>query len=201
MKKLAIIAAVAVIASATFLESCKKGENDPFLSFRSRKGRVAGEWKVSSGSGSSTNGQGVSSTWTFDGTTLTQIQGSNPSTTPYTIEYTFDKDGSFTQIDVTSVGQTTLTTTTSGTWNFTGKVGEDKNKDRIVMRTLSEVTTSVNPASTSTITYTGDDAPSDIMYIDQLKNKEIIFKFKGSQTSGNPATTDSNEGTYTLTAK
>jgi hypothetical protein len=43
---LAVLSIGVLLAPA--LESCKKGEEDPSLSLRSRKGRVAGEWKVAS---------------------------------------------------------------------------------------------------------------------------------------------------------
>ncbi|MBT3963903.1 MAG: hypothetical protein HOE95_07270, partial [Flavobacteriales bacterium] len=44
MKKLIGISLVVVL----MLPGCKKGEEDPFFSFSSRKGRLAGEWVVSS---------------------------------------------------------------------------------------------------------------------------------------------------------
>ncbi|PIP55156.1 MAG: hypothetical protein COX07_01410 [Bacteroidetes bacterium CG23_combo_of_CG06-09_8_20_14_all_32_9] len=31
------------------IPSCKKGDNDPFLSLRSRKARITGEWKLITG--------------------------------------------------------------------------------------------------------------------------------------------------------
>ena len=43
MKNLLLI--LALVAAFT---SCKKGENDPFLSLKSRKGRLAGDWIVKS---------------------------------------------------------------------------------------------------------------------------------------------------------
>lgn len=41
--------AVMAIVGVTTVSSCKKGENDPFLSLRSRKARVTGEWKLTKG--------------------------------------------------------------------------------------------------------------------------------------------------------
>lgn len=48
---MSIIAAAAMLIPT--LNSCKKGSNDPFLSLRSRKARVAGEWTIASWSESS----------------------------------------------------------------------------------------------------------------------------------------------------
>lgn len=47
MKKL--LAALLVLSLAGFLQSCKRGEEDPGLSFSSRDNRLAGEWEISSG--------------------------------------------------------------------------------------------------------------------------------------------------------
>lgn len=48
MKRYLNILLLIVFVSSTFvLESCfKKGPNDPFISFRSRKARVVGDWKI-----------------------------------------------------------------------------------------------------------------------------------------------------------
>lgn len=49
MKNFTNIFAVAIIAALAMptLNSCKKGEEDPFLSLKTRKARVAGEWTLS----------------------------------------------------------------------------------------------------------------------------------------------------------
>lgn len=39
---------LALIASVALVSSCKRGEEDPFLSFRSRDARLMGEWTLSS---------------------------------------------------------------------------------------------------------------------------------------------------------
>ncbi|MDQ3109446.1 MAG: hypothetical protein M3R17_06085, partial [Bacteroidota bacterium] len=82
-----------------------------------------------------------------------------------------------------------------------GKIGEDKNKDHIVMRTLvsTDVTVIGSSSSTSTDTYTGDNAPAQIMYIDQLKGKEIILTYDGTSSNGTASQDDKNSGSYTLT--
>lgn len=197
--KTSIKIAVAALVIASFgFEGCKKGANDPFLSLSSRKARVAGDWKVSAGSGSSTNSSGTT-TWTYDGATMTTTSGSSSSTSSVTMTHSFTKDGTFESVTVYSGTGYSNTVTDKGTWNFTGKIGEDKNKDHIVMKTTSSVDVTVigSSSTTTTDTYTGDDAPTSIMYIDQLKGKEMIFTYKGSSTSG--SSTSSNEGSYTLT--
>jgi hypothetical protein len=46
MKKVILVLLMAVIAMPTF-QSCKKYENGPSLSFRSKKARVANDWAIS----------------------------------------------------------------------------------------------------------------------------------------------------------
>lgn len=190
------VAIAALAISAFVLDGCKKGEGDPFLSLASRKARVAGEWKVSSGEGTSSEVIGSTTfteTWTYDGATETTVSnpGNTTTTSKYTVEHTFEKDGTFKSVETDNNGSTPQVTTTTGTWNFTGGVGEMKNKSQLVMTTLTVTN------SAGTITFTGSDAPSSIMDIYQLKGKEMIFKGEGTTNPGS----ESNTFSWTLTAK
>ena len=53
--------------------------------------------------------------------------------------------------------------TSEGTWNFTGKIGENKNKDHIVIK----VTKSTDPNSTQTYVSDGFDTG---IFIDELRD-------------------------------
>ncbi len=122
MKKLTNVLALLSIGVllAPALESCKKGEEDPGLSLRSRKGRVAGEWNVSSYDETTTYTQNSSSfigpsttssssngtlKVTFDGEKFTTENITNNSSggsssikivAPGEFKYSFKKDGTFT---------------------------------------------------------------------------------------------------------
>ena len=166
MKKtmLAFLAVGLLIATP----SCKKGENDPFLSLKSRKARIAGDWSITGfdytntftqadgDNGSNTgvlNGDVITFTNTFTsgGTTVT----STSTTTINDASYTFTKEGTYTAVwntttvDVqTNNGFTTTTTdveknTTTGDWSFIGKQKKTyKNKERIVLNALKTVSSS-----------------------------------------------------------
>jgi hypothetical protein len=201
MKTFAKVTVAMLVLASLGLESCKKGEGDPFLSLRSRKGRVAGEWKVTAGKGSSVS-SASSTTWTYDGATesSTEVIGtsSTTDTDTYTKEYTFEKDGTYTSSHIETVGTTTITTTTKGNWNFEGGVGEVKNKSQIVMVT-TEYTES-NGTTTNTTSYTGSTPfNTEVWDVYQLKSKEMIVKSKTSMTSG--TNTSTTESEWTLTAK
>src|SRR5688500_16152298 len=112
-RTLTALAMVALLAPA--IESCKKGEEDPSISMRSRKARVAGEWNVSSYDASSTSTQtqssgGVSETTnstrtdTYDGTKFTSkttytdndLSTTVTETEDLTMSYNFTNEGTFT---------------------------------------------------------------------------------------------------------
>lgn len=99
------IAIVAIVMPA--FNSCKKGEDDPFLSLQSRKARVTGEWTVdnwkeesnfnstSSSSGETSTGSGISKT-EMNGSSLTIFESGTYSGTWGTYSYTMNGSGSVT---------------------------------------------------------------------------------------------------------
>lgn len=124
-KKVMIALAVAALVAPT-LESCKKGENDPGLSLRSRKGRVAGEWKVksweekNSSTASYTNTQTTSPALTSDGT----------STSGNSSNSTVSFDGTnFKHIESSSYTSNNVTTTSDTTYSGTGEIKYTFEKD------------------------------------------------------------------------
>lgn len=138
------------VAGVAFVASCKKGEDDPSLSLRSRKSRVAGEWKVSSAetkmtttgsAGTSTSSSTSTETWTGDtykaSESSTYSSGGSSSSSTSTIDgtvetntYTFEKDGTWkqnlkyttteTETDDVFGGQVKTTTVTNYTISKSG---------------------------------------------------------------------------------
>lgn len=149
MKTLRFI--VLIILGVSFImtwNSCKKGPEDPFFSLYSRKHRVVGDWTVS--------------VYTVDFKdslrrvidSLT-IQGGCGEETDKTVDYysyiiTFDKNGGYIEnlkvrtensIDILNntvncfdaITNDSVTTVTSKKWNFTGNIGDVKNKEQLVL--------------------------------------------------------------------
>lgn len=171
LKNIFIIATAFFTLATTFV-GCKKGDGDPFISLYSRKARVVGKWKLSSGTEvdkSTSSGSTTTITIEYDGTKadLTIVDGSGTTTDNYgyTEEWEYKKDGTFSATMVEDGSTTTVT----GVWNFTGGVGDLKNKEQIVLTYLL-----ITDAS-GTYTYSGiaNDETFDIY---ELKNKEMIFK-------------------------
>lgn len=170
MKKKVIIALVA-LSSAFVFNGCKKGENDPFLSFRSRKARVAGEWKMVDFKSTDTDASGTT-TVTSNGSTYTVSDGSGSLTGTISWEYTFEKDGNYNFTKVEDGVQETG----KGVWNFTSGVGELKNKSQI---TLYE-TSYTNPAGTATWTGHYVDEAQDLL---ELRHKKMVWYYKTTSVS------------------
>lgn len=120
---------------AIFLSGClKKGEDDPLISFRTRKARVVGNWTMTSGKRYYSYG------WFFSETTYDKAnyysQINYFSNTPsiqesgiakFTIK--FNKDGS---VNYQRVLGPQDEVGLNGTWNFTGGIGKHKNKEQII---------------------------------------------------------------------
>jgi hypothetical protein len=211
MKLILLILSISLLGGA--FTACKKGENDPFMSLRSRKARLAGEWKVTSSENvliTTENGNGITSVKTsistYNGTAGTTTsnskftsstgtsESSNITSSDYTLNYIFEKDGTYTfkYFDSES-GESDIE---EGFWSFMSKnKGADlKNKEAI---TLTQ--TKISDSDGYAMNIKGKINYGDILIIDQLKNKEVIFKYDytGSYSYG----TTSDRGTVTMKAK
>lgn len=201
MKALKYIAIATLAITAGLTTSCKKGENDPFLSLSTRKARLTGEWKVSSSysknvsSGTST----VTSVNSYDGTTNTNTYTSgiinNTSTENYTIEMTINRDGSYSKITTNTTDEEKYEE--SGIWTFAGKdkTSDYKKKEVVVFYPRKTIYTDLSNTSNTSTEETTSVNNGETYVIDQLKGKEIIFKSNSSYTSN----TGSNTSEYTMT--
>lgn len=176
-----------MLAAGAFLlatPSCKKGENDPFLSLSSRKARISGEWKIASYEAEYHNANGNDSwhnTSSFDGTkvtgtwsqTLSGTTTSGNSSDVVTVslaDFIINKDGTYEMhwnaVTVSNdqdwfgndqVITATETSTESGSWSFVGKAKDEyKNKERVVFN----ATKTVNTSQETTVTDYGSGVTS-----------------------------------------
>lgn len=186
LKKLLFI--VAIIGF--ILPSCKKGENDPFLSLRSRKARITGEWNLTSGTKYFTENDS-SNTVNYDGINAYSLV----DTFPYTLKWTIEKGGTF----VISAHNSGVVYTYKGLWSFGHRIKEIdlKNKESIIFRYTYFNVIYNGGTGNYTETYSGYDCPVDEFRIDQLKNKELIVITEGSTQL--PDFTQSSSGSITFT--
>jgi hypothetical protein len=202
MKKLLLVLLVAIMAIPTF-QSCKKGENDPTISLRSRKARLIGEWKLSAGTVTENYGSDIYN-YTYNGSTLVVSGAANGSWT-HTDAISIKKDGTFQVTIIDDNDQYVM----EGNWYFLGanKDEDIKNKE-VVNFNYTKITSTPSGGTPSVITMSGflnahPSIPDNLFpyngmgftwQLDQLKNKEIIVKINSSLTT---SSIDSYSGTLT----
>jgi hypothetical protein len=173
------------------LTECKKGEDDPFLSLRRRKARVAGDWVLKAGTETTSYSSGSTSSSTSYAYTESAYTynysytngGSTNSSSGagiYSFKLETDKDGSFTKTEV----QGTSTVIETGVWNFSAGVGEKKNKSQLVLTVRNRTT--INGGTSSVQTYTGKDV-DQVYDIKELRNKRMVLvsEYTYSETGDN----------------
>lgn len=180
MKNTVVLLLSALVIAGSF-SGCKKGENDPFLSLRSRKSRLEGNWVIVKEEVSETNINGSTTEImqsVYDGkmkiTTTTTTVGALSTTVIDTVKFTvnFDikKDGNY---KITAANENKIDiVTTEGTWLFLGKskLNDLKNKEAILLTTTKQVVSS-NPVANS-VNY--ENLNGLTIVIDALKNKEMM---------------------------
>jgi hypothetical protein len=185
-----------LISGSMLFTSCKKGENDPGLSLRSRTNRLVGKWTISKGNVKETTGI-ITETTTIDGTSFTYNPGNGSNTTSGTFVGTveFEKSGGFTDIRTFTVNGVANTTTIKGNWSWVGKNKEQnlKNKEAVYLTNTSFISNAGGSTSISWINPTG----GSIWIIDQLKSKEMIVKYETSQSTGGASSSTSVNWTLT----
>ncbi len=121
----------AVILSVFFLSNCKKGPEDPAISFRSRKARLEGEWLMKSGNAALTKAP-YNNNYAFNGTKveLNTTESGGPATIytgSYNLTLNIKKDGTFTFRE-NFVGDIYEG---NGHWEFMKRSGDTKNKEEV----------------------------------------------------------------------
>jgi len=202
MKKNLLRFAIVLFVSVIAFSGCKKGDDDPFISLRSRTARLAGDWKLSgmdytSTSTSTYSGTSYTTTTkvTYSGTvktsTSTTSGQSNTTTTVYTETLTIEKDGTFSGTVIDDGDASTY----AGNWMWVkkNKSQDLKNKEAVIM-TMTNYT-----GDGDSDTYSGkSNSPSDMWVIKKLANKELVILYDYTHTDSD-GYSYSRTGTITYT--
>jgi len=160
---------------------CKKGEEDPSISLRSRAKRLEGDWRLVSGNASYTT-DGYNETYVFTGTkvklTTTLYY---PVEGIYLLGLKIKKAGTFTLKEYLLGAKLEA----SGTWNFNTGVGETKKKEEVIF-TIDDVQ----------MGYTGynifnRNSTHFVYKIKELRDKKLVINSAGkiySESKGRYAT-------------
>lgn len=150
MKQLKFIVFILIgITVLNLWQSCRKGPEDPFISFHSRLARVTGDWnitefKINNKDSLRRVADSIGPYFGFCGLETDKV------ILNYKYVWTFEKNGGFkekltidssyifdiannTPICKDSTYQDSSTTVTVASWNFTGNVGDFKNKEQLLV--------------------------------------------------------------------
>lgn len=175
---------LAILGTASIFSSCKKGEDDPTISLRSRDKRLEGEWKLVKLETKEVRINGTTTTTTTESLngsdkvlseTIATPTGSTTTTNTdtYTMDLSIKKGGEFASTEIEN-GTTMIS---SGHWAWGS---DNKNKSQILFTN-----------DISQITLNGS-----VFDILRLANKELVLVQK---TMTQAAPDDSFEYTATLT--
>lgn len=168
MKTKIILSIIAISVAMTFDSCLKKGDDDPFISIRTRNARLTGKWKLMKLEETySRNGNDPSypqnTTYSFNGSTMTETftgvywtgwgytDTSYTNTYSYSLNNTINKDGTYSSDGNDKNGPFS----NSGPWSW---LDSQKKKTEILL--------------------------DDIFVIDRLTNKEMILKYDYHYKSG-----------------
>ncbi len=206
MKKIMLLAGMAAMMATTVVtfDSCRKGAEDPAISLRSRKARLVGEWKLTEGNDTSTNGSFTSYT-AYTETTETVSTGSGSAmSNPYEEKMTFNADGTFEIYEKTtnaSSGSYDVMTTT-GTWDFNSGVGEETKMAKVILTptNVEEVSTSGSSITTTNYAYVNNALVFTIDLV-RLSNKELkVYSIDNSVSTGTSTSSSTSVSHKTYSA-
>lgn len=193
MKQLAIVLILALSFGA-----CKKGENDPFLSLKTRKGRLSGNWKVTFADYSHND-----STWTYDGSNLIKkVNGNEIYKIKVSHEYEFTRGGEYTINKTINYPENHFKPNTppikalyfeTGKWNFTGGSGDTKTKSQLLMQ-AERIERRIEGLSEVDAEVYNNPLYGKVLDLDMLKNKEMRWKY--DYTANTPKSTIIETGTW-----
>ncbi|MDI1355575.1 MAG: hypothetical protein PSX36_11685 [bacterium] len=187
-----------LISISLFLTTCKKGEDDPLLSLRTRKARVEGDWMLESATVNLefinfTQNTRLAENLYLQGPSLvgTEING----TVPYQVSYLFllsvkfDKKGGFRLKETFSNNVIEA----SGIWDFDYGLGPDKRKEELTI-SLTDV------SSGSTGSHIFNQFGTTFSYkIKELRNKKMVLKVSALTYSNKNGEEDTMSAEFTFT--
>jgi hypothetical protein len=203
-----------LLLTAGVFVGCRKGEDDPWLTFRGRKTRLVGKWSVTSGmvqrgalfTTSEGNQVVGTSTSRYSETAVeqTNFYSRVSGDTSYTMRGDFSgkveifRDGTYTMTTTerfTAQGNSLETNnggTYKGYWSFTNgnQANNTRNREQLVLQTVSFVpVTGSGEVNTNPV-------PDAIYTLNQLKHKEIVLTYENS--SSDALNTVKEEWTWSL---
>jgi hypothetical protein len=184
---------IALMLLTLCFSTCRKGEDDPLLSFRTRTARIAGEWRLSSGKvlisvNNPKTGSKYSVSFTFSKSRYEGVDNNGFGTGIYMLNLRVEKDGFFTfheQFDGEALDG-------GGSWDFLRRSPDVKNKEEVnfIVNSITKGTTNTAPVFVWGFT--------NMRYrIKELRHKKMVLTVD-EQSVIDPRETLSFNGEYTF---
>jgi hypothetical protein len=164
---------IVALITSFFISACRKGEDDPLLSLRTRKARLTGDWQLDSGKVQTkfVDDQGKFTERTFNFTAnsyVSNVGGIGTFTGPHFIKLKIGNDGHFSvEEQADSVGLTG-----EGRWDLMSKGSGYKNKERVFF-SLSKA-----KGNSLEFAFFNKTAGSFKYGIKELRNKRLVLECK-----------------------
>lgn len=170
--------------------SCKKGDNDPSISLRTRKNRLTGTWNLESYEFSSNFGDIRAVTFDPETGLTYSAEDSSSYTHGFSWEFSFEGDGLYTskkkedfpQDSIAENQAYSLNSLEKGIWEFTGG-NESPSKSKLALFAEEVSSTRTDQGSNIDITVTSNTTDAFVYDIDRLTNTELWLKYEVIQTS------------------
>lgn len=176
MKHISVFPLILLCMAAITLASCKKGDNDPLLSLRTRSARVVGEWKLHSGSIVYTEPFSPDIRETYTNYQVTRDTAGRSVTNAFTWMLSFENDGTFTQvITETTSGNVSREILTKGRWQFLLRNEKEdlKNREAII---LTETLNTYSSAGFSSSNFAVNPVSGMIWKFEELSHHQLVVK-------------------------
>ena len=170
-----ILLALCAVFMIPMLNSCRKGEEDPWFSFYSRKARMCQDWQFSFYKRIEQTNDSIVS-FTFNGSSFTRVTSNYYYISPATMGVTFRKNGTYIWEQKVTTDTSEYNYTEEGYWYFSGgnKSDEVKNKELLAMQKNSVIETFSAGGAISTNTYLGSgDLSTNVFRITMLSYEEV----------------------------
>lgn len=183
MKRYSVFSLLLVLFSTSLmLTSCKKGEEDPALSLRSRYARVVGDWKLHSGSTAFSAPFQADRKETYTDAQVVYDSAGVKKYHAFTWDFSFENDGTFTSVKKeTAPGGLEQVETVKGRWQFTMKNKQDdlKNREGIMLTITHFALSSGGALSTSE---TINPVFGEIWMLERLSHHEFTILMSESES-------------------
>jgi hypothetical protein len=154
--------------------SCKKGNDDPLISLRSRIARITSDWEVYASTAEWRNGI-YSGSWTVINNKMIVTYTNFPvDFYDYYFNFSIRKNYTYSIEQVYLHNDTMLNSSRyiEGRWNFLNKSDGYKNKERIVLFPLKIISKNSNKITETLLLFQNG---GEIMEIDELRSKQLII--------------------------